>query len=487
MEIDIALGSSQGFKALSSERRIESNTAKIERLKVRKKAALAKVKAATNAAKAAFKALEKAKKAGRIPASVKAAAKRAQEAIDAQQAKVDQADKRITYLTARNELHRSNLKKKEAKSAKPEKKAKPTKIEKVAKPKINRRPEKRIVARPGSLVAKKPAAPQDKPELPTPAKKNAPAPVTQATQFKHSHPQDVQFATPYLNPTAFAKAKTRSARILYLRSLWDAINKGSFHGKMRMPTIGLLRNVKAERVKTHGMFYPKRHAIELSPNLFNTEEPILISAMGHEMAHQYVWDEKPGQAFAQYMIEGGHGPEWRNTMTMIGLTPSRFVAYDRTVLMTDQQKEEFLGKQERLRKTIEEIDANNVKLNPKTLHVGSPVAYVETLDASKRYIGIVVGMGTTSVSVFGTSRFAPGRIQVIKVPKRILKVATADEILKMRAPHWQEHLEDAIESVAERSRAKQRLRESKRMKRGLESGRFTSEDLHRHLKKWTGL
>lgn len=482
MEIDIALGRPQGFASLSSEARIKLNAAKAERFEVKRKAALAKVKAATTAAKPAFKALEKAKKAGRVPAAVKAAAAKAQAVIDAWQEKADHAAKRISDIEARNAFHRKNLdaktkpSKKVTPAKKPEKEVKPKKARPTVE-KSSRRPEKRVVARPGAVVKPAEKPEKVKPDKVTPVKKVEPPPASEP-QFKNSHPEDVRFATPYLNPSLFNKARTsRSAKRVYMQQLWNKLNLSAFHGKLRIPSLDLMPKVGInKRTRSHGYFKPSNDMskllIKLSPRLFLGEEPMLISAMAHEMAHQYVWvvDFARGPRWA---AEGGHGPEWQAAMRMIGLTPARFSQYDTANFLTEDE-----------RKKVETNRANNALIKkthtPLSRHamtVGTRVAIVETRTPDKRYLAIIIGVKGKKLYLYGYSPHSAHK-DVFTAPYTIAYVPTPDENRQMDDA-WREEALARGRILARQMVAKKAMSK--------ESVPFDANELHRRLKGWAGL
>lgn len=478
MEIDIALGRPQGFASLSSEARIKLNAAKAERFEVKRKAALAKVKAATTAAKPAFKALEKAKKSGRVPAAVKAAAAKAQAVIDAWQEKVDYAAKRISDIEARNDFHRKNLDAKTVK--KPVKAAKPEKATKKAAPekKVARRPEKRVVARPGAMPARE-AKPEKESTKVQPVKKvEPPAAKDLKPTFSKSHPEDVKFAMPFLDPVLFEKAKTSSrAKRLYMERLWTHLNTRVFHGKMQMPKFGLMPKVGIDRrTRSLGYFKPRRDLsnllIKLSPRLFLGEEPMIITAMAHEMAHQYVWVVDRVWDAARWGLDGGHGPEWRAAMQMIGLTPARFSTYDSVNFTTDDER----AKIEKNRENNAIIRKTSTPMSRHSMAVGTRVAIIETRNPTKRYPAVIIGMKGKTLYLYGVSPLSHG-MDAYTAPYTIAYVPTPDEIRTINDDWRNEGLR----------RARILASNQKAAKVTRESGSFTADELHRRLKGWAGL
>lgn len=120
----------------------------------------------------------------------------------------------------------------------------------------------------------------------------------------------------------WAMPKSTPFFLKYMKEHWAYFNKDRFHGAMKEPKFGLLKDVDALRMRLRGRFTYNGRVLELSPNLWNApHEGWVNRILIHEMCHQYVYDVH-GQT--EWSEEKGHGPLWKQTMRMAGLPPSRF-------------------------------------------------------------------------------------------------------------------------------------------------------------------
>lgn len=124
--------------------------------------------------------------------------------------------------------------------------------------------------------------------------------------------------------------KTPKALLKYLTEHWEYFNKTRFGGILKPPQIRLMKDVDARNMRHRGKCrYGVPCVIFVSPNLFNApHEGWVNNTLIHEMCHQAVYEDWYYRSSRDIRTletgEAGHGPLWKEWMTKVGLTPSRY-------------------------------------------------------------------------------------------------------------------------------------------------------------------
>ncbi len=168
----------------------------------------------------------------------------------------------------------------------------------------------------------------------------------------------------------------RQFMVPFMTKLWHYLNTNKFHGAMKEPKLGLLKNAtSAFRMRGRAYWISSDRVLNISPRMFNGSQNYFVETMLHEMCHQAVSEID----HVEDNTNGGHGSHWTHWMRKVGLNPLRYDPNSRDTYMSPKEKAER-----------EDYLTTRVPLAWEDLRCGTKATTIG--DVSKQqYIGIFMG------------------------------------------------------------------------------------------------
>lgn len=213
--------------------------------------------------------------------------------------------------------------------------------------------------------------PEEKPISPAPT---SPEPQEQPDLNRQDNSEEKSLEHKVGDKELFKKTATPEGKLRYIKHVWTKANDLLFESKLKIPKLGLMKNVK--NFRGYGYWRVATRELMLSPRLFNASQAQCITVIIHEQCHQAVSEiDKVYDKTA-----GGHGPNWCAWMRHCGLSPSRYNHDDRQDYMTEDEIAEHQAKLKKRREAEQKRQqiAINEERMPIAPNNNQPAQYLDT-------------------------------------------------------------------------------------------------------------